>query len=182
MQQPVRILVCLIALGCCACSATTPQRTEPEQLKLLPPVDGPEDSLLKQKITMESQGLSQQFIAVLRLQQDRLKLATLLPTGQQLFYLEYDGKKFIQDNASSIDIPSEDILAIMQFALWPSGSIKQHYTIEDGWTVDISPEQRTLLIDSAVFITITYQAEKVIIENHLHNYQLKVQPLDKMGL
>lgn len=182
MQQPVRILVCLIVLGLCGCSVTALQPAELEQLKLLPPVDGPEDSLLKQKITMKSRKLNQKFIAVIRLQRDRLKLVALLPTGQQLFFLEYDGEKLIQKNFSSMDIPGEDMLAIMQFALWPSGSIKQHYTREDGWIVETSPEQRTLLTNYGVLIKVSYQAETIIVENYLHNYQLRIQPLEKINL
>ncbi len=106
----------------------------------------------------------------------------LLPTGQQLFFLEYDGEKLIQKNFSSIEIPSEDILAIMQFVLWPSRSIKHHYATEDGWIVETSAEQRTLLSNSALLIKVSYQRETVIIENHHHDYQLRVQPLENMGL
>ena len=182
MHQPVKTLVCLIVFALCGCSAATLQRAEPEQLKLLPPADGPADFLLKQKITMVSRGQNQQFIAVTRLQQDSLKLVALLPTGQQLFFLEYDGEQLIQKNFSSIEIPSEDILAIMQFVLWPSRSIKHHYATEDGWIVETSAEQRTLLSNSALLIKVSYQAEAVIIENYLHDYQLRVQPLENMNL
>ena len=182
MSPSVKIFVCLIVLVLSGCSFLPSPRTEPAQLKLLPPAEGPEDSLLKQKITMQSQGLNQQFIAVLRLQRDRLKLAALLPTGQQLFLLEYDGEELIQRNTSSSDIPGEDILAIMQFVLWPPTSIQQHYTKEEGWFVDISPEQRSLLTRSGVLLKVDYQIEAVIIVNHLHNYRLMVQPLENKSL
>ncbi len=182
MYQPVIILVCLIVSGLCGCSTATFQRAESEQLKLLPPADGPADFLLKQKITMQSQGGNQQFIAVTRLQQGSLKLVALMPGGQQLFFLEYDGKKLIQKNASSIEIPSEDILSIMQFVLWPLRSIKHHYSEEDGWIVETSPEQRTLLFNSGLLVKVSYQSETIIIENYLHDYQLRVQPLENMAL
>ncbi len=182
MQQSVKITVCLVVLCLCGCSFSSPPRTETAQLNLLPPAEGPVNSLLKQKITMESQSLNQQFIAVLRLQSDRLKMVALLPTGQQLFFLEYDGKELIQKNTSSIDIPGKDILAIMQFALWPPGSIQQHYTREDGWFVHISPEQRSLLTGSGVLLKVSYQADVVIIVNQLHDYRLRVQPLENKSL
>ncbi len=183
MSQLVRILVCLIVLGFCGCSTTAAiQQPEVRQLKLLPPEEGPGVSLLKQKVMMQSRGLNQQFIAVIRLQQDQLKLVALMPSGQQLFYLEYDGEKLIQKNLSSIDIPDKDILAIMQFALWPLHSIKNHYTKEDGWIVETSPEKRTLLNNSGVLIKVSYQAGTIIVENHLHNYRLSIQPLEKMSL
>ncbi len=127
---------------------------------------------------MQSQGLEQQFVAVLRTQHDRLKLAALSATGQQLFFLEYDGESLTQKNASSIDIPGRDILAIMQFALWPSSSIQQHYTREEGWAVEISPQQRSLLTSSGVMLNVIYQADVILIKNHLHDYRLKVQPLE----
>ena len=182
MPQSVKIFACLIVLTLCGCSFSPSPRTEPAQLKLLPPAEGPEDTLLKQKITMESQGLNQQFITVLRLQRDRLKLAALLPTGQQLFFLEYDGEELIQKNTSSIDIPGKDILAIMQFVLWPPSSIQQHYTREEGWFVDISPERRSLFTSSGVLLMVSYQADAVIIENQLHDYRLKVRPLENKSL
>ena len=179
----IRTLVCLIVLGFCGCS-TTPalQQLEVKQLKLLPPEEGPGVSLLKQKVMMQSQGLNQQFIAVIRLQQEQLKLVALMPSGQQLFYLEYDGEKLIQKNLSSIDIPDKDILAIMQFALWPLHSIKNHYTKEDGWIVEASPEQRTLLSNAGMLIEVSYQAGTIIVENHLHNYRLLIQPLENIPL
>ncbi|MFV9615023.1 MAG: DUF3261 domain-containing protein [Gammaproteobacteria bacterium] len=182
MSQPVKIFACLLALTLCSCSFSPSPRVKSAQLKLLPPAEGPEDTLLKQKVTMLSQGLNQQFITVLRLQRDRLKLAALLPTGQQLFFLEYDGEELIQKNTSSIDIPGKDVLAIMQFVLWPPNSIQQHYTRDEGWFVDISPEQRSLLTSSGVLLKVSYQTDAVIIVNHIHNYQLMVQPLENKSL
>ncbi|MDX2506898.1 MAG: DUF3261 domain-containing protein, partial [Gammaproteobacteria bacterium] len=103
MPQLVRILVCFLALGLYGCSIATLQQPELAQLKLLPPDEGPGAALLKQKVTMMSKGQEQQFITVIRLQTDRLKLVALLPSGQQLFFLEYDGDALIQKNFSSMD-------------------------------------------------------------------------------
>ena len=175
----VKTLIWLVVLGLCGCSAITPKTNEMVQLKLLPPVEGPASSLIKQEITMMSEGHSQQFIAVIRLQSDRLKMMSLLPTGQQLFFLEYNGEKLMQKNFSSMDMPGEDILAIMQLALWPSPSIERHYTKEDGWLVKISAQQRILLNGSSALIKVNYQGENIMIENYLHNYQLKIKPLEK---
>jgi len=127
---------------------------------------------------MLSQGLEQQFVVVLRTQRDRLKLAALSATGQQLFFLKYDGELLTQKNASSTDIPGRDILAIMQFALWPSSSIQQYYTREGGWAVEISPQQRLLLTGTEVMLKVTYQADAILIINYLYDYRLKVQPLE----
>lgn len=179
MPQLVRMLLCLLVLGLGGCSVANLQQSEPEQLKLLPPDEGPGAVLLKQKVTVISQGQEQeqQFIAVIRLQPDRLKLVALLPTGQQLFFLEYDGEALIQNNFSSMDLPTKDMLAIMQFALWPALSVNHHYTVENGWIVKITPEQRTLLTSSGVLLKVNYQDGTIMIENRLHNYRLKVQPL-----
>lgn len=178
MRQSVKIFISLVVLGLCACSVSHSPRPTLLQLKLLPPADAPEVSLLKQKITMQSQGLDQQFVAVLRLQRDRLKLAALSATGQQLFFLEYDGEQLIQKNASSVDIPGRDILAIMQFALWSPSSIQQYYRKEGGWIVDIAAQQRSLLTSSGLLLKVTYQDDTVVIENYRHDYRLKIQPLE----
>lgn len=182
MRQPVTIIICLIVLVLFGCSTFQSPRPQTVQLKLLPPAEGPEETLLKQKVTMQSAGLEQQFVAVLRLQHDRLKLAALLPTGQQLFFLEYDGEVLIQKNTSSVDVPDRDILAIMQFALWPSSSVQQHYRREDDWVVGITAEQRTLLTSSGELLEVTYQGGSVVIVNHLHGYRLTVQPLENKNL
>ncbi len=131
---------------------------------------------------MQSRGLNQQFIAVIRLQQEQLKLVALMPSGQQLFYLQYDGEKLIKKNLSSIELPDKDILAIMQFALWPLHSIRNHYTKEDGWIVEASAEQRTLLSNSSLLIEVSYQAGTITVENHIHNYRLMIQPLENIPL
>lgn len=182
MQRQLKILIYFIVFCLCGCGIAPVQRTELERLKLLPPIDGPEHLLLKQKITMVSHGLNQQFIVVIRLQQDRLKLAALLPTGQQLLFLDYDGVKLIQKNYSSMEISGEDILAVMQFAFWPSHSIEQQYTKEEGWIVEISPEHRTLLTSAGLLIQVSYYAETIMIDNHFHNYWLKVQPLENINI
>lgn len=171
-----------MVLGISGCSVSQSLRPQTVKLILLPPGEGPEETLLKQKVTMQSAGLDQQFVAVLRLQRDRLKLAALMPSGQQIFYLEYDGEVLIQENTSSIDVPGRDILAIMQFALWPSSSVQQHYSGADDWFLDINAEQRTLLTGTDKILEVTYHSSSVVIVNHLHDYRLTVQPLENKGL
>ena len=171
-----------MVLGISGCSVSQSLRPQTVELILLPPGEGPEEALLKQIVTMQSAGLDQQFVAVLRLQRDRLKLAALTPPGQQIFYLEYDGELLIQENTSSIDAPGRDILAIMQFALWPSSSVQQHYSRADDWFLDINAEQRTLLTGTDKILEVTYHNGSVVIVNHLHDYRLTVQPLENKGL
>lgn len=171
-----------MVLSITGCSVSQSLRPQTVKLILLPPGEGPEESLLKQKVSMQSAGLEQQFIAVLRLQRDRLKLAALMPPGQQFFYLEYDGEVLIQKNTSSIDVPGRDILAIMQFALWPSSSVQQHYSGEDDWFVGINAKQRTLLTGTDKILEVSYQNGSIVIVNHLHDYRLTVQPLENKGL
>lgn len=168
----------MFVLGLYGCTAGPVQRSATVQLKLLPPGDGPAARLLKQKVTLVSEGQEQQFIAVIRLQPERLKLMALLPTGQQLFFLEYDGETLTEKNYSSKDLPIKDMLAIMQFVLWPPSSVNHHYAKTEGWIVNIIPDERTLLNSYDVLLKVNYQTKITIIENRLHGYRLKVEPLE----
>ena len=165
-----------------SCSAQQFSALRPEGLKLLPPAEGSVAVLLKQKVTLLTAEKQQQFLVVARFEQYRLKLVVLLPTGQLLLSLDYDGKKLVQETLSSINIPGKEILAIIQFAMWPKQSIKNHYLEKDGWLVEIAPEKRILLTATGVVLNISYQDKKLIIDNYLHDYQVVVYTLERTEL
>ena len=131
---------------------------------------------------MEAWGQQRQFLVVTRLQQDQVKLVALLPTGQNLLSLEYDGDELTQESLSSMDIPGEDILAIMQFSLWPEQSIKQHYPKSEGWIVKFSPQQRTLLTTAGRVLNVSYQENDLLVDNYLHDYRVRIHTLEKTQL
>ena len=123
-----------------------------------------------------------QFLLVARFDQNRLKLVGLSPTGQKLLVLDYDGEELTQETSLWVDVPGKEILAVIQFALWPGQSINNWYPEKEGWQVDISPEIRILLTVAGVLLNISYEGEKIIIDNYLHEYRVLVHMLEKTEL
>ncbi len=164
------------------CSSLIPQFFEPEEFKLLPPDQGPEAVLLKQTVTMEALGEQHQVLSVVRLEQEQVIMVALLPTGQQLLSITYDGEKLTQENYSPLAIPGEEILAIMQLALWPEPSIEEHYPESEGWFLEFSPGERKLRSASKTLLKINYQDDGLIIGNYLHNYRIIIHTLEEKVL
>lgn len=138
--------------------------------------------MLKQRVILESRGKRQQFLVVARFELNRLRLVVLLPTGQQLLSLDYDGERLVQVNSPSVNIPGKEILASMQFALWPERSIKKHYSDKDGWLVEIALKKRALLTASGPLLRINRETDQLIVDNYLHDYRVIVHTLEKTDL
>ena len=105
ISRLIKLLFCLFFTIGYGCSALNIKSTVPDQLKLLPPSEGPVASLLKQKITLVSDDQQNQFLLVTRVQTDNLITVVLSATGQKVLTLIYDGLTLTQDNLSSTDIP-----------------------------------------------------------------------------
>jgi hypothetical protein len=176
MPQALTLLAALLLAGCSASRMATPPVVE---LALLPPSEGPAPVLLKQKITLLAGQRQQQFLAVVRFERDRIELVVLLPGGQRLLTLDYDGEELLQESIASIDLKGRDILAIMQFSSWPEASLRAHYPERDGWQVLVSPGERQLLTDSGPALTIVYRAAEMQIDNLLMEYRVIVNTLER---
>ena len=165
------------------CSWSSVNDVEPHKLLLLPPSEGPNAVLLKQKLTMTSVGGNHQVIVLTRLEKNQLKFRALLPTGQIVLSIDYDGKALVQHDYSSFSLPSEEILATLQFSLWPIDSIKKHYHLRDGWQLVVGEKQRELKTKTRHIMTITYpSAEKILVVNKLSNYQINIELIEQKKL
>lgn len=182
MSRRLALFALLLFSLLSGCSNRQLEPAPTPQLALLPPADIANEILLKQKITFEAGGRRQQFLVVARFQRPRLKLVLLLPTGQPLLTLDYDGQKLLQDNQSTIELPGREILASMQFALWPEKSLHRHYPSDAGWQIDISDRQRSLLTASGAILKISRKSETLVVDNHLHDYRVIIQTLEKQEL
>jgi len=154
----------------------------PVALKLLPPAQGPAPVLLKQVVTLEAKGQRRQFLVVARLQPTGVDMVALLPTGQRLMTLAYDGEELTQQQLSSIPLPGEDILAILQFSLWPVTSINQHYSVKDGWLATIEAGKRQLLKNSKLLLEVDYQEQQLVVDNYIGNYRVLIKTLETESL
>lgn len=182
MPRPLKRSALLLLLMLAACSTRQLAPLDPPQLLLLPPAEISKELLLKQKITFEAGDRQQQFLVVARFQRQRLKLVLLLPTGQPLLTLDYDGQNLVQENQSSVDLPGKEILASMQFSLWPEQSLLRHYPSEDGWQIEIKGHDRSLLTASGVLLKISRKSETLVVDNHLHDYRVIIQTLEQREL
>ncbi len=165
-----------------ACASRPPLPPEPLLLELLPPAELATEMLLKQKLTFAAAGREQQFLAVVRLERQRLLLVLLLPNGQTLLTLDYDGQNLQLENRSTVDLPGREILSNLQFALWPEDSLSRHYPAASGWQLDLNAAQRRLLTASGVVLKISRDADDLVVDNRLHDYRVIVQTLEKTEL
>lgn len=180
-QRIILWSVILFFLAGCSLFSVTSQ--PPKQLLLLSPKEGPSAVLLKQKVTMEARGEQHQFLVVIRLEHDQLKLRALLPTGQPLLSLDYDGESLQQNTTISLALPSEEILAMMQFALWPEKAIKKAYRAENGWQLQLGSEQRLLFMGTEKMVSVNYRSkEEMIIEHYDHQYRVIIKTLGSTNL
>jgi len=182
MSRGLALSVSLLFFLLSGCSSRQLEPPPAPQLALLPPADIATEILLKQKITFEASGGQQQFLVVARFQRPRLKLVLLLPSGQPLLTLDYDGQKLLQDNQSTVELPGREILASMQFALWPEISLQRHYPSDAGWQIDVSDQHRSLLTASGAILNISHKSETLVVDNHLHDYRVIIQTLEKTEL
>lgn len=171
----------VMLLGSCSVFNTT--TTGPRELLLLAPDAGPPAVLLKQKVTMEAQGEQHQFLAIIRLEPSQSKLRALLPTGQTILSLDYDGESLKQNNYSPVDLPGEEILAMMQFSLWPIMAVRQSYSPQNGWYVEEFAKRRQLSTADGVMLTVDYVADnEIIIEHYPHRYKVTIILLEEIAL
>lgn len=180
--MPRALIPFLLLLMIGGCSSRQLPAPEPPELILLPPAEIGHELLLKQKIDFVAGGRQQQFLVVARFLRERLRLVLLLPTGQALLTLDYDGVNLLQDNRSTVDLPGREILASMQFALWPEESLRRHYPPEAGWQLDLETDQRLLLTPSGAVLKIARNPENLVVDNHLHDYRVIIQTLEKNEL
>lgn len=194
MNRFVALLSILLAIsGCSLFSKQTPPSGKngaekpisigfKTTFKLLPSEQGPTPVLLKQIVTMEARGDQHRFIGVVRVSKERVQMVGLLPTGQQLFLLDYSGEVLTQENSSYADIPGEEILTIMQFALWPESSVRRHYPENSGWNVVFTPAQRELKKNGQELLDVNYFGDELVIKNHLDHYRILIKTLEKTEL
>ena len=159
------------------CSSTRLAPVPLAAMVLLPPQDIAGPLLLKRKVIMQAAVGEMQFLMVARFDTERLNLVALLPSGQPLLTLNYDGLELVQQSNAPVEIPGRDILAIIQFANWPEESIRRHYRSAEGWILELEANSRILSTPGGVFLKIDRQGEELIVDNFAHNYRVLVYPL-----
>jgi hypothetical protein len=179
MQNVARaFLLCgLISLSGCSLFITVEKPID--GLVLLPPIQGSATQVLKQKVTIEKYAQTKQFIAITRFSPQETKLVALLPTGQTFLYLLHNRSGFEEQNKAGIELPSKDILAMIQFTYWPETEIKLGYPESQGWHVDIMPNQRNLYYKNALLLGIKIEGKNVAITHYGDSYNIDIHTFDQ---
>lgn len=180
MPSVLRAVLVSAAFLVSGCSWMGGQAT-PVGLLLLPPQSGPESYLLKQAITLDTGQQSAQFIVASRFDHQRARLAALMPSGMQLASLEYDGEALQQEVFVPVDLPGEQILATIQFSIWPEASVRQIYAPQTGWRVDIQPERRQLWYQETLILDVVHVGNRTNVTNYPQGYRVSIQTLEKKG-
>ena len=182
LKTPLTRMCCALFLFLLAgCSSFGTVERSPEML-LLKPVHGPAPVLLTQRVTLSSWGQQKQFVAIARFTYEESKLVALLPTGQQLLYLEFDGEQLEQRAMPSIELPGKDILALIQFALWPGDTLQRNYRSDQGWKIDITDDRRELTHNDNLWVDVSYHEQQINIYNYLAKYRVLIETLEQKDL
>lgn len=160
------------------CASVTLQTPKFQDLPLLSPMSGPGSVVSVQRLVMEAQGRSQEMVVVTRINPSQVRMQALLPTGQTLLKLDYDGKDLKVEQVGPVTLPATEIMAMMQFAHWSFDSVAQQYPAEAGWTVSEDANLRLLRIHDQAYLTVAYFPHSLEIENHRHQYRVRIETLE----
>ncbi|MEP4888970.1 MAG: DUF3261 domain-containing protein [Aliiglaciecola sp.] len=178
MSKRLTIVICLcLCLGACSLLNSGANRAFP--LLLLPPVNGPESAIYKQRLELESETNFSKLLVVLKIDKSEIKLRGLLPTGQSVYALDYDGQNLNHQSFGGNELPAQDILSMLQFALWPESAIRQYYQQDEGWLLEIKPKYRLLSLNGSIKLRVDYLADQqLMLENYAHQYKVKIETLE----
>ena len=191
MQALIRLgaalLVILTITGCSLLSDITGQSAadsvvSDKLLVLLPPDQGPTVQMLKQTVTLTRHGHQVQFLTVSRFEAQQVKLLALLPSGQPLMELNYDGQTLTDRVYGELPMNGQDILAVVQFSLWSQQSLEQYYVPEQGWQLEISKQRRLLSQENKLWLKVEILPSGLIVDNYSQNYRVRIHTLEKMDL
>lgn len=169
-------LLLLLSLSACSILAI---KSQPLKLNLLPPSEGLGNKLMKQSIRLQTKDASKQFLVVMRLSDEQIKLSALLASGQVLLSLHYDGQSFQKHNNSPLPLPAEEILAFIQFALWPSTAIAKSYNANKGWKLELTSHQRHLSTQQGRYLSVHYLSQNTMqVIHHRHQYKVFISTLE----
>lgn len=160
------------------CSNLSQRVFHDDALLLLPPDEGPEQALLKHKLLLTRDDNAQTFIVLNRITPDVFKVLVLLPTGQTILRMSYDGESFEVKNMANNVLPSKQIFALMQFALWPKSTLMKYYRHELGWVVSGDENSRQLTYNNTPYLIIKNNKKGFNMNNIKDKYKAVVEELE----
>lgn len=173
----------LILAVCVSGCGVFPAKSQSIELPLLTFEHNPQSQLIKQSVTVQYNDRALTFLVLSRISADSLKTIAILPTGQQLYSLEYDGREFQADVSELMKVKPGEIIAMQQFVLWPLESIEQEFGKKsDDWVVKEALPVRELFYADHLVLTATYSTYGVEIRHHLKHYTMLIKSLESQPL
>lgn len=172
------IVVGIFFLPCLsACGLLSKSLMPDNTLLLMAPELGPEQGVLQQKVTLVREGKSQTFVVVTEISKQSMRVAVLMPTGQRVLTMKYDGQTFESTNYTDIVIPAQEVFSLMQFAIWPVKALDVYYSEQSGWQTSFLPQQRLLFKHQQAILKMQLKPNQTQVHHLLHQYQVIIQPL-----
>lgn len=175
--NPGALLICVCLVMLTACSVFRPLLIPENTLLLLPPSEGPADELKQQKVTVIQEQQSQTFIALSRFRATDFRVAVMMPTGQTMLTMSYDGRQFESTNLTDMTLPLEEVMSVMQFALWPENTVHKYYDEQFNWKVESVAGHRRLFEGKTLVLDVMMSDDKIDIHHKQHHYRVVISPL-----
>lgn len=178
--MPRRLVLCTLLLAVLsACSLIKPWHQNGPALQLLAPQYGPVPALYQQKLNFIATGVERQVLVALKIDTSGIKLRALLPTGQSLYSIEYDGQTLSKQNLANVELPADEILAMLQFALWPSSILDETYNASEHWLIEETEKYRLLSYNGKRKLRVDFVSQNTIhLTNYSHQYEVNVETLE----
>ncbi|GAC33410.1 DUF3261 domain-containing protein [Paraglaciecola polaris] len=177
------ILVTALLMAVNACSSMSQAPLKKFSLHLLAPKSGPKPALYQQKLSLYTKGNVSQVLVVLKVEYAGIKLRALLPTGQSLYSINYDGQTLSKQNLANVELPAEEMLSMLQFALWPSDILHETYNASGNWQIEETKKFRLLTLNGKNTLRVDFVNQNTLhLTNYPHQYNVKVETLEHKRL
>ena len=169
------VAACALLAGC----ASTPPANAPARLglKLAPAALGASIEV-QQHLKVERGGRIDELDVALQVEPEAVDMIGLA-FGQRVLTIHYDGSKLTSWRHVMLpsQVRADDVLEDMQMSLWPVESIAR--ALPAGWQVSEQGRERTLTLDGAPVMRITYSGEPrwsgtVVLDNLRYHYRITI--------
>jgi len=176
MMRRLAAAACALFLAACATSMPPPQARL--GLKLAPAALGTTLSV-QQHLKVERNGRTDDLDVAVQVEPEAIDVVGLA-FGQRVLSLHYDGKELTSWRHVMLpsQVRAEDVLEDIQLTLWPEDAVAA--ALPAGWRVAEQGRRRTLYLDDAPVMEITYSDAQrwsgtVVLENLRYHYKLTIQ-------
>ncbi|NVK22240.1 MAG: DUF3261 domain-containing protein [Kangiellaceae bacterium] len=182
MQSKLTFITCLL-LFIASCSTRQVQQHSTIDLangvsfELQSPSSFGKNFITTQLATIEYQEQKHELLFQLEIDQQRIILVGLTPSGTRLFTIISDGNTVQADGFKAVveQIKPEYLLADMQIALWPQQIIQAAVQAESV-SIKHNTDSRILMVSKKPLIEINYS--DILVYKHLERgYQISIQTL-----